>query len=239
MSGHAAELLDLPRRAGERLRRRWLPSLLLGAWRAQESLAVTGARLSGLLRRPLHVECYYALDCPYGAMALQALSNIAARHGAVIDARLIRRETAGGQPEPAVRLAYELLDARRLARRYGLPAPAGRVPDPERLRHYESRAVAAEQSGRGIEFAVEALRQLWRARTDDPSADDGANSPIGAGESAQLPDTAAVEAWLARNRHRLQQRGHWSVPSVRIAGQWFLVHERLEQIDAWLARLAP
>ena len=71
---------QLPQHASERLQRRWLPSLLLAGWRAGEALAVTGARLNRRLRRPLTIEFYYALDCPYSAIAIEPLRALAARH---------------------------------------------------------------------------------------------------------------------------------------------------------------
>lgn len=212
----------------DRLRRRWLPRLVVALARRQRA-------------RPLPadaaIELYFACDDPCAAIALPALAALCEARGVPLQLYPLIERGIAGDPAAEARALHAVRDADRLARRDG-----------RRLsRHQPLSAADTAFLARWIEglrgqpgmaaFAVAAIEQLWRVDGDaQPQPETFAALYRRLTGNAAPTADAAADAGLVANAARLRRLGHWESPAARIGGEWFFAHERLAQIGECLDR---
>lgn len=212
----------------ERLRRRWLPSLVIALARRQRHRP---------LPRGVAIELYFAFDDPGAAIALPGLAALAAERAVPLRLHPLIERGIDGDPAAAARAIHAVRDADRLARRAGC-----RLSRSAPLRAADCAFLAEwTEALRGTPamtpFAVAAIERLWFTETGGPPQPDDYRDLHGrlSGEPPTSADAGTRPA-LAANRLRLLRLGHWDSPAARIGGEWFYAHERLAQIGERLAR---
>lgn len=213
----------------DRIRRRWLPRLVVALARRQRAR---------VLPRDAAIELYLAFDDPYAAIALPGLLALSAERDVPLRLYPLIERGIADDPAAAARAVHAVRDADRLARRDGrrlsrtrplAAADTAFLADwTERLRGSPAMAV----------FAAAAIEQLWFAESDGPPQPDAYHDLHQRLCEAAVPASAdpAKPAALAANHRRLLRLGHWESPAARIGGEWFLAHERLVQIGECLDR---
>jgi 2-hydroxychromene-2-carboxylate isomerase len=146
--------------------------------------------------------------------------------------------------------SYFATDIRRVAEflelpfQWPSPDPVASRPGPQGLPDYSVEqphihrltrlGVAAEESGRGIEFADEISRLLWSGTKDWHAGDHLARASKRAGlDLADLDASAAnessrIEAAIETNQADHQAAGHWGVPTCAFRGEPFFGQDRLD-----------
>jgi 2-hydroxychromene-2-carboxylate isomerase len=105
--------------------------------------------------------------------------------------------------------------------------------------------VAADQDGRGVQFAEALLPAIWEQGVDptDPEALGAAVSAAGfdAGDLFARAQSDEVKQGLAANTDRAVERGAFGIPTMFVGPkggdtEMFFGKERLGQVEAQLAR---
>lgn len=212
----------------ERLRRRWLPRLVVALARRQRARPLSGDAA---------IELYFACDDPGAVIALPALLALAHAHGVPLQLYPLIVRGIADDPAAEARARHAVRDADRLARRDGR-----RLSRSQPLAAADTAFLARWiESLRGQPvmgaFAAAALERLWLLDGDTlPAPDAYAALYRRLTGSAPPIAEAGADAALAANHRRLRRLGHWESPAARIGGEWFFAHERLAQIAECLDR---
>ncbi|QEX21928.1 2-hydroxychromene-2-carboxylate isomerase [Hypericibacter adhaerens] len=193
------------------------------------------------------IEFYFDFSSPYGYLASCQIDDLAARHGRTVRWRpfllgVAFKET-GQKPlvEQPLRGPYHLHDFARSARRLGLPF---RLPTP-----FPFAAIAASRAFYWLEARDAALANRFAKRIYQRIFGEG-QVPADAAALAELAapmgiDGAALAAGIndPAIKDRLRQatdeaikRGVFGSPFIYIDGEPFWGHDRLGQVEEWLAR---
>lgn len=201
----------------ERLKRSWLPRLVIGL-----SQVTWPARTRAALRRARGgrgtVELFFAFDDAESALAVRDLAERVAGRRVDLDLRPVVRRGIAGDPAADDKRRYAIVDARRLARRHGWTLACDTPMAPEEGAPYAAGAMALRGDER-VAFCLAALRALWFGEGPEPVR------PAG--------DEAAVRA----NEAAMARRGPYDTPAAVVAGRWYFAHERAPQIADWLDEL--
>jgi len=195
---------------------------------------------------PSAIEFYFDFSSPYGYLAAQRIDAIAARHDRAVAWRPFLLgaifKTTGSKPllEIPLKGGYAARDLQRSARRLDVPF---RLPEP-----FPFAAVAASR----------AFYWAW----DEDSADARElakalyHAAFGEGRSiAQPAEVAEVAAALGYNREetlaaladpkvkerlrdevaRAERKGVFGSPYILVDGEPFWGHDRLHEVETWLA----
>jgi 2-hydroxychromene-2-carboxylate isomerase len=216
----------------EYIGRALVPRLAIGIQEQMSRLGEARARIGGVFGRPPSIELYFAFDDPYSAVALVQLAPILERRGvSLVLYPLIERGIAG-DPDLLLRKAYAIEDSRRLARRSDLVLRRAEPIDPEQVRFLAEWTEAARGSAGMQAFAVAAMNRLWLMDGSEIHRDEFAHLYETTVNRRPPQTSPALRQRLASNTRRLQRKGHYDAPAARVAGEWFLAHERLPQIEA-------
>jgi len=195
---------------------------------------------------PDAVDFYFDFSSPYGYLAATQIDALAARHGRAVTWRPfllgVAFKTTGQRPLPEqpMRGPYHVRDFDRSARVLGVPF---KMPEPfpfpslaacrafywledssEAKAKALARAVyhAAFGEGRDVR-SVEAVAAVAQPLGIDPAALKAACDDPGIKDKLRL----AVEAAMAK--------GVFGSPFIIVDGEPFWGHDRLDQVDRWLA----
>jgi 2-hydroxychromene-2-carboxylate isomerase len=212
----------------DRIRRRWLPRLVVALARRQRARA---------LPHDTAIELYLAFDDPHAAIALPGLLALSTERGVPLRLYPLLERGIADDPAAEARAIHAVRDADRLARRQGR-----QLSRSQPLAAGDSAFLAAWTEGLRdkpgmVAFAAAAIEQLWFGEPDGlPQPDDysGLHRRL-IGRAPPLSDAESRPA-LAANHRRLLRLGHWESPAARIGSEWFLAHERLVQIGECLDR---
>lgn len=217
----------------ESLRRAIVPGLMVRLFRWR-----TPSRLSASLRRAFggraRMELFFAYDDPYSAIALGGLMKLAAKHGADLHLYPLREHGIEGDPAADKRRVHAIEDCRRLAQRSGRELVRTSPLTPQDCAFLAEWTEAARGGPGMAAFAAAALDQLWFASSEAVLRE--SFRALRQQHLAGISDADSAAA-LDHNRQRMLRLGHWESPSVRVEGEWFFAHERLEQIEEHLLDL--
>ncbi|WP_375208058.1 2-hydroxychromene-2-carboxylate isomerase [Hyphococcus sp.] len=201
------------------------------------------------------LEIYWSFRSPYSYLATDRLCAIREDYDVEVKFRPVR-PLAMREPDFFERgrkqfVPYLMRDfpreAQRLGLPFGLPNPdpidmdmaSGKVaPDQPLMDRLMRLGIAAEETGKGLDFARAVSRRVWSgaAWSDDASLGDAA-------QEAGL-DLAALEGWANENGQKIaetieasetaQLTHHWGVPLMVLDGEPFFGQDR---IDALIWRL--
>jgi len=225
-------------RVRDHLQRAVLPRLVVGVsrWQTPRQIAAGLRRLFG---QPLPVELYFAFDDPYAVIALPGLLQLLAAQpdSAPTMLRLYPLLQRGifGDPAAAARAEQALLDARRLALRQQQTLQRSAPLQAADIAFLAAWCAAVQDDMAMPRFAAAALRLLWL--DSDGEIDRTRYQELHRRMLGRAPGADDQAAQLAANAQRLYAKGHWESPAARVAGEWFLAHERLPQIARRLAQL--
>jgi 2-hydroxychromene-2-carboxylate isomerase len=138
---------------------------------------------------------------------------------------------------------YMMLEIRRFAAQHGLDRFRMPAQFPFNTITLQRMLYAADEDGRGVQFAESLLRPIWEEGLDVTSPDAVAAAVTAAGfDAADLfarAQTDAVKQGLAANTDAVVARGAFGIPTMFVgrkgAGEMFFGKERLAQIEALLA----
>lgn len=207
----------------------------------------------------LDVEVFWSFRSPYSYLATPRLAEIAATYD--VDLRIrpvyplaVRVDGFFERQDPRWPM-YVVRDAFREAQRLGMPFGPPR-PDPivmnmatreipkeqPHIRRLTHLGQAAAERGRGLPFICEVSRTIWGG--DTSGWDQGDHLAKAAGRAgldlAELDAVVAseadrLEAEIQASHTRMDQVGHWGVPTFVFQDEPFFGQDR---IDALLWRLS-
>lgn len=213
----------------DRATRRWAPRAVVAlsrvTWPARARAAAR--RAAG---RPGVVDLYVAFDDPCSAVALLVLRDRLAGRPVALRVHAVVARGPEGDPATADKRRYAILDARRLARRYGLGEPARDEPLPPASVAFLAAWVAQAPPGPAVTaFCSEALRRLWLDGDDGP-VDRDAFAALWRGTVGGEPPPDAAPGAVAVVERRMRRRGPYDTPAAIAGGAWFFAHDRPAQI---------
>jgi len=193
------------------------------------------------------LEFYFDFASPYGYLASLQIDAIAAKHGRTVSWRpfmLGAAFKATGQsplPDQPMRGPYHIRDFARSARRFGAPF---RMPSP-----FPFIALAPSRAFYWLEERDPAAAKRYAAAVygrifgeGRPVGDPAAASEVGVAMGIDPEElTAAVQMPAIKERLRQETdgaiaRGVFGSPFIFVDDEPFWGHDRLPQIEEWLAR---
>jgi len=211
--------------AAEKLKRHTVPAIVLAASKVRApGKAIAAARRAAGKRAT--VELFVAFDDPSSCLAILELDRrLAARDVDLVIRPVINRDM-DGDPAIEAKRSYALLDAGRLARRYGLtitrdaPIAASDVA-------FAAEWAAAAGPLVARDFCVSVAKRLWfepDANIDRDSIAETFGLTVGG-----VPPMGGAAA-VVTNEKLMKRRGAYTVPMAAVHGRLFFAHERLDQI---------
>lgn len=200
------------------------------------------------------VQLFWSFRSPYSYIVLPRIIDLRMRYDVAIDLRIvhpaaIRNPGYFARMDPLAR-PYFFHDSARSAAFHGMPfrrpMPDPIAQDPKTLKIAAEQplairlgrlGIAANDSGRGLEFADEVSRLLWDGRTDNwhqgshlADAAARAGLDLAALEAAVARDPSRYDRALAVNDAALRAAGHWGVPTMVVDGEVFFGQDRFDQV---------
>lgn len=136
---------------------------------------------------------------------------------------------------------YAMLEMQRFIARHGLSKYRLHPQFPFNSILLQRMLYAANEDGRGVQFAESLLRPIWEEGID-MTAPDALGAAISAAgfDAADLfarAQTEAVKQGLAANTDAVVARGAFGIPTVWVGAEMFFGKERLGQIEELLAKV--
>ena len=200
----------------------------------------------------LRIEVFWSFRSPYSYLATPRLAEIAQRYEVEVDVRpvypLAVRVDGFFKRQDRRWPAYVARDARRLAQMLGMPFGPPR-PDPivmdfatgnvpaeqPYIRRLTHLGQAAADRGRALPFILEVSRLIWGGDVDGWNQGDHlARATQRAGlDLAELESTIGeradeLETAIQASHTRLEQVGHWGVPTFVFDDEPFFGQDRIE-----------
>lgn len=202
----------------------------------------------------LRVEVFWSFRSPYSYLATPRLADIVERYDVEIAVRpvypLAVRVDGFFKRQDRRWPGYVARDARRIAQMLGMPFgpprpdpivmdfATGNVPQEQPyIRRLTHLGQAAAERGRGLPFILEVSRLIWGGEVDgwdcgDHLAQASARSGL---ELAELDRTLAehagpLEAAIQASHARLEEVGHWGVPTMVFNDEPFFGQDRIEAL---------
>lgn len=173
------------------------------------------------------VELFVAFDDPNSALALVELDRRLAGRRVDLSVRPVLHRDMEGDPAVEAKRAYAVVDAGRLAERYGLELSRS-APVAAAETAFLGEWVAAAGS-RGRDFAVSAAKEVWFESAAGAAVDReglARTFSLAVGGVPASDGSARVRA----NEKLMKRRGAYAVPMAFVHGRLFFAHERLDQI---------
>ena len=135
---------------------------------------------------------------------------------------------ADTDPEPELRLSWNLKDAHLVAQHRGLEGPSITAPPPAEVIEKAQRILLVDRPGKAqIDLACEVLRRVWN--------DDREGLEQLARQYGELP-TSELRGQLSSNWEQLKRLGHYQGSMVRHRGEWFWGTDRFEMLERSLGQ---
>ena len=202
-----------------------MPALVLAASKLRApGKALAAARRAAGKRGT--VELFVAFDDPASCLAIVELDRRLAARDVDLAVRPVINRDMEGDPAIEAKRNYAVLDAARIARRYGLTitrdAPIGAADAA-----FIAEWAAAAGPTLARDFCVAAAKRLWFEPGLGLERDQFAQTfALSAGGTPPPGGAAAVAA----NEKLMKRRGAYTVPMAAVHGRLFFAHERLDQI---------
>lgn len=136
--------------------------------------------------------------------------------------------------------AYAMLEMNRFIQKHGLTKYRMHPQFPFNSILLQRMLFAANEDGRGVQFAEGMLRPIWEEGLDlsSPEALGAAVSAAGfdAADLFERAQSDAVKQGLIASTERVVERGAFGIPTMWIGDEMFFGKERLGQIEELLAQ---
>ncbi|MBV1901388.1 MAG: DsbA family protein [Kordiimonadaceae bacterium] len=177
------------------------------------------------------VDMYFSVRSPYSYLALQTMSEFAAKSGIRIKLKPVLPMVMRGLALPYNKRRYIMFDAAREARAENIPF--GKIIDPLGLatRRAMSLGFALQEDGGDLAFFKAFAKGVWSEGIDG-TTDKGLmkileRAGLPASKiSAALPDDVWKEK-AERNRQEMLMAGSWAVPTFRVGSETLWGQDRL------------
>ncbi|HEX7759937.1 MAG TPA: DsbA family protein [Caulobacteraceae bacterium] len=201
------------------------------------------------------IDLYFSFRSPYSYLITPQLEVLRQRYDLAIDLKVVRpiavRIPGFFKQVNPLWPPYLARDTWRIAQRLGIPYRWPR-PDPiimdmasgevaaqqPYIMGVSRMGAAAQEAGRGFEFAREASRAIWSGAVENwHEGDHLALAAAAAGLPASLAaeDLSRLDAIIEQNEAAQTAAGHWGVPLMVFNGEPFFGQDRLEDI-VWRMR---
>jgi len=186
------------------------------------------------------LECYLSFRSPYTYLALDRLADLARRTGVALVLKPVLPMVTRGVPLPLAKMLYIIRDAGRVAHSLGLAFGNLRDPLGKGVNRCLAVFVQAQEQGKGFDWFRSAMTGIW-AEGVDTASDKGLRRLV---ERAGLqwegvkPHLAKgdFEAMTQQNGAELEALGLWGVPSFRFGSYSTWGQDRLDLVEAQIAR---
>jgi 2-hydroxychromene-2-carboxylate isomerase len=182
-------------------------------------LVPKGTGVTSIQPKPV-LHFYLSFRSPYTYIATSRAAALAEAYGAELRLRFVLPMVMRGMAVPPMKSRYFTLDTAREARRIGVPF--GKIADPlgKPVERGYSLLPWAIAQGRGFEYCLSFMRNVW-SNGIDAGSDDGMRKIIGnAGLSwATAQPLLGNEDWRRKaeaNRQEMIELGLWGVPCFRL-----------------------
>ncbi len=224
MTADAAGLRARLERASTDLAVWWLTAA--GPRRLRRGVRDLGRMLTGSEHR---VTFYHRVADPHSLVALSLLAPLQRRYQVVIIPRVTLDVPMDIDPEPEKREPYMVMDARRLARVWGVPFPDPATPPPERLVLLANRILlACARDPSFVDVALEVTIAAWRGDAK-ALARLASSRPIYTNEDAL--------SGVRRNQDEQRRRGHYQGGMLYYGGEWYWGADRFPALEQRLLGL--
>jgi len=200
---------------------------------------------------PEKVQVYWSFRSPYSYLVTPDLIQLRDKFDIDIELKVVlpivvRSKESLFNKDNKNRISYILLDVARRAdyldRPLAFPDPAFQVADEQPYIFWLSKlGVEANRQGRGVDFAANVSRLIWGGTKD---WNQGEHLKLAAQE-AQL-DLAQMKKIIESSDHmdeieknhvKLEQAGHWGVPTMVVRGEPFFGQDRIKTLEWRLEKL--
>lgn len=209
----------------KRLRGRAIATFLGPAGEAAQDLAST---VRGKLRgdRADTLDLYFDLTDPWSFLAAQVAQRLVAAYDVPLGFHYVAPPATDVNPQPQLRLAHAVRDARELAGYWNLEFPGKKELDPGVLRRVGAALVPKRAATEQLACALELADLLWR--------NDQAALPKALGKYPQ-ESQITIPTITAANYIELRKRGHYQGGMLAYRGRWYAAVDRLPYLEAALA----
>ena len=198
----------------------------------------------------LRIDLYFSFRSPYSYLATPQLEALLRRYDFEIDLKVVRpiavRIPGFFKQVNPLWPPYLARDTWRIAERLGIPYRWPR-PDPiimdmaagevaveqPYIMGVSRMGAAAQEAGRGFDFAREATKAIWSGEIQDwHQGDHLAEAARAAGLPADLAeeDLSRFDPGIEANEAAQSAAGHWGVPLMVFNGEPFFGQDRLDDL---------
>jgi len=196
------------------------------------------------------VELVFDIVSPNAYLVWWPLRELVDRYEAefdVIPVFLAGMHKLTGNAPPMIRDAdvkgkneYAMLEMQRFIAKHGLDHYKMHPQFPFNSILFQRMLYAADQDGRGVQFAEALLRAVWEEGIDIASPEAiGAAVSVAGFDAADLfarAQSDEVKQGLVANTDAVVARGAFGIPTIWVDGEMFFGKERLGQIEELLSR---
>lgn len=196
------------------------------------------------------VELVFDVVSPNAYLVWWPLRDLVRRTGAefdVIPVFLGGMHRITGNAPPMIRDAevkgkneYAMLEMQRFIARHNLDKYRMNSKFPFNSILLQRMLYAADQDGRGVQFAEAMLPPVWEQDLDVTDAEAVAAAVSAAGFDArdllERAQTDEVKQGLIENTQKTVERGAFGIPTIFVDGEMFFGKERLDQIEDELGK---
>ncbi|KUO55389.1 MAG: disulfide bond formation protein DsbA [Sphingomonadales bacterium BRH_c3] len=196
------------------------------------------------------VELVFDFVSPNAYLVWWPLRDLVRRTGAefdVIPVFLGGMHRITGNAPPMIRDAevkgkneYAMLEMQRFIARHNLDKYRMNSKFPFNSILLQRMLYAADQDGRGVQFAEAMLPAVWEQDLDVTDAEAVAAAVSAAGFDArdllERAQTDEVKQGLIENTQKTVERGAFGIPTIFVDGEMFFGKERLDQIEDELGK---
>lgn len=196
------------------------------------------------------VELVFDFVSPNAYLVWWPLRDLVRRTGAefdVIPVFLGGMHRITGNAPPMIRDAevkgkneYAMLEMQRFIARHNLDKYRMNSKFPFNSILLQRMLYAADQDGRGVQFAEAMLPPVWEQDLDVTDAEAVAAAVSAAGFDArdllERAQTDEVKQGLIENTQKTVERGAFGIPTIFVDGEMFFGKERLDQIEDELGK---
>jgi len=198
------------------------------------------------------VDVFWSFRSPYSYLVTPDLLRLRSDFDVVVRLRpvlpiALRSKMTIFDAADKKRPRYIVMDARRRAEFLGLPfiwpspdpviqdRETFEVPDHQpRIWRLTGLGVEAERRGKGIDFARAVAARIWNGEPDWDQGDDLANAARSVGldlaDMESAISDADTKAVVELNHQKLEEAGHWGVPTMVFNGEPFFGQDRIDTL---------